>query len=58
MGRKAIWRVWYGRRMGIPESFEDIGNFDGAVSFAAFVEADRIEVVREQAALPLAESTA
>ena len=49
---KAIWRVWYGKRLGIPQSFEDIGSFDGAVSFAAFIEADRIEVVRGLAALP------
>ncbi len=46
---KAIWRVWYGKRLGIPQSFEDIGSYDGAVSFAAFIEADRIEVVRELA---------
>jgi len=58
MGRKAIWPVWYGRRLGIPESFEDIGNFDGAANFAAFIEADRIEVVRELAALPSAETPA
>jgi hypothetical protein len=47
MGCTAIWRVWYGKHLGFPQSFEDIGNFDGAVNFAAFIEADRIEVVRE-----------
>jgi hypothetical protein len=45
MVRKAVWRVWYGRRLGIPRCFEDLGNFDSAVNFAAFVDADRIEVV-------------
>jgi hypothetical protein len=58
MGRKAVWRVWYGKRLGIPQSFEDIGNFDGAVKFAAFIEADRIEVVRELIALAAAEIAA
>ncbi len=58
MGRKEIWRVWYGKRLGIPQSFEDIGNFDGAANFAAFIEADRIEVVRELTALPSAETAA
>jgi hypothetical protein len=52
MARKAVWRVWYGKRLGIPQAFEDIGSFDGAANFAAFVEADRVEVVREPAALP------
>jgi hypothetical protein len=47
MGRRAIWRVWYGKRLGIPQSFEDINNFEGATNFAASIEADRIEVVRE-----------
>jgi hypothetical protein len=55
---KAIWRVWYGKRLGIPQSFEDIGNFDGAVSFAAFIDADRIEVVRELADVSAAEIAA
>ena len=54
MGRRAIWRVWYGKRLGIPQSFEDISNFEGAANFAAFIEADRIEVVRKLAALPAA----
>jgi hypothetical protein len=55
MERRAIWRVWYGKRLNIPQCFEDIGNFEGAVNFATFVKADRIEVVREVAALPAAE---
>jgi hypothetical protein len=58
MTSRAIWRVWYGRRLGIPQSFEDIGNFDTAASFAAFIVADRIEVVREPVALPSAEIAA
>jgi hypothetical protein len=49
---KAVWRVWYGKRLGIQRSFEDVGNFDSAVNFAAFVDADRIEVVREPITLP------
>jgi hypothetical protein len=47
MVSRAIWRVWYG-----------ITSFEGAVSFAAFVEADRIEVVRDVAPLPAAELAA
>jgi hypothetical protein len=58
MGRRAIWRVWYGKRLGIPQCFEDISNFGGAANFAASIEADRIEVVRELAALPVAEIAA
>jgi hypothetical protein len=58
MASRAILRVWYGKRWGIPQSFEDIGNFDGAVNFAIFVEADRIEVVRAFAPLPAAEMAA
>ncbi len=58
MGRKAIWRVWYGKRLGIPESFEDVDNPDAASGFAAFIEADRIEVVRELAAVPAGEIAA
>lgn len=54
MGRRAIWRVWYGKRLGIPQSFEDIGSFNIAVSFAAFIMADRIEVVRETDVVPTA----
>jgi len=58
MVSRAIWRVWYGKRLNIPQAFEDIGNFEGAVNFAAFVEADRIEVVRDVAPLPAAELAA
>jgi hypothetical protein len=47
MERKAIWRVWYGKSLGISQSFEDVGSADAAASFAAFIEADRIEVVLE-----------
>jgi hypothetical protein len=54
MVRRAIWRVWYGKRLGIPQSFEDIASFDGAVNFAAFIMADRIELVRKTL-LPTAE---
>jgi hypothetical protein len=43
----AICRVWFGKRSGIPQSFKDIGNFYAAANFAAFIVADRIEVVRE-----------
>ena len=46
MGRKPIWRVWYGKRLGIPQSFEDIGNLYGAANFASLMMADRIEVIR------------
>ena len=55
MARRTILRVWYGKRLGIPQSFEDIGNVDGAATFAAFIGADRIEVVRELTTLPAAE---
>jgi hypothetical protein len=51
MGRRASWRVWH-ERLGISQSFEDIGSFDGAVNFAAFIMADRIEVVCETEVLP------
>jgi hypothetical protein len=51
-----ILRVWYGTRWGIRQSFKDIHNFDGAASFAAFIVADRIEVVRELTALPSGET--
>jgi hypothetical protein len=57
MTSRTIWRVWYGKHLGIRPSFEDIGNFDAA-NFAAFIEADRIEVVRELTALPSAEIAA
>jgi hypothetical protein len=58
MGRRAIWRIWYGKRLGIPQSFEDIGSFSGAVSFAAFIMADRIEVVRQTDVVPTAKIVA
>lgn len=58
MASRTILRVWYGKRWGIPQSFEDFGSFDAAVNIAAFVEADRIEVVRRLAALPPAEMAA
>jgi len=58
MVTRAVWRVWYGKRLNIPQAFEDIASFEGAVSFAAFVEADRIEVVRDIAPLPAAELAA
>jgi hypothetical protein len=47
MARGAICRVWYGNRLGVPQSFKDIGNFYLAANFAAYIVADRIEVVRE-----------
>jgi hypothetical protein len=52
MTSRTIWRVWYGKHLRIRQSFEDIGNFDAAANFAAFIEADRIEVVRELIASP------
>ena len=48
MASKTIWRVWYGRRLGIQKSFEDLGTIDSVANFAAYVKADRIEVVHEQ----------
>jgi hypothetical protein len=53
-----ILRVWYGKRLGIPQSFADLSNVESAANFAAFTEADRIEVVRETDALPAAEIAA
>jgi hypothetical protein len=47
MARRAICRVWYGKRSGLPQSFKDIGNFNAAANFATFIVADRIEVVRQ-----------
>jgi hypothetical protein len=41
---------------GTRQSFKDIHNFGGAASFAAFIVADRIEVVRELTALPSCET--
>ena len=58
MARRTIWRVWYGKRLGIPKSFEDISNFESAASFAAFIEADRLEVVHETDVSPAAEIAA
>jgi hypothetical protein len=37
--------------LGIKQTFEDVVSSDAAASLAAFIEADRIEVVRELAAL-------
>ena len=47
MTPETICRVWYGKRLGIPQSFIDIGNFYGAAKFATLMMADRIEVIRE-----------
>jgi hypothetical protein len=58
MTQITILRVWYGKHWGMPQSFEEIGNFDGAANFAAFIEADRIEVVHEPATLPAVEMAA
>ena len=58
MTSRTIWRVWYGRWLGIPQSFEDIGNFNTAANFAASIKADRIEVVRDLIASPSAEIAA
>jgi hypothetical protein len=30
MQREAIWRLWYGKRLGILQSFEDTTSLDGA----------------------------
>ena len=46
MVQEAICRVWYGKGLGISQSFIDIGNFYGAASFATLMVADRIEVIR------------
>lgn len=54
MTSRRIWRVWYGRRLEIRQPFEDFGNFESAVKFAAFIEANRLEVVRETDVLPAA----
>lgn len=47
MAGEAICRVWYGKRLGIPQAFRDIGTFYGAARWATLVMADRIEVIRE-----------
>jgi len=57
MTSRRTWRVWYGRRLGIRQSFEDFDNFDSAAKFAAFIEADRLEIVRKTDVLPAAEVT-
>jgi hypothetical protein len=46
MKRRAIWRVWYGKRLGI-QAFEDISNLESGANFAGFVEDDRLEVARQ-----------
>jgi hypothetical protein len=53
-----IFRVWYGKHLGIPQSFEEINDFESAAIFAAFVEADRLEVVRLTDPLPTVEIAA
>ena len=58
MTSRTVWRVWYGKRRGLPQSFEFICNFEKAANFAAFLEADRLEVVREADALPAAQIAA
>ena len=55
MTSRTIWRVWYGRRLGIPQSFEDLSDFESAANFAALIEADRLAVVRQTDARPAAE---
>jgi hypothetical protein len=54
MAAGTILRIWYGKRLGIPQSFED-SNFESAANFAVFIEADRLEVVRETGALSAVE---
>ena len=46
MASGTIYRVWYGKRWGIPQSFKDNDDFDGAANFATLIVADRIEVIR------------
>jgi hypothetical protein len=58
MIERTIFRVWYGKRLGIPQSFEEISDFESAAIFAAFVEADRLEVVRLTDLLPTIEIAA
>jgi hypothetical protein len=58
MTSRAIWGVWHSKRLGTPQSSEEIGNFARAANFAAFIEADRIEVVRDLAVLPSTENAA
>jgi hypothetical protein len=47
MASRTIWRVWYGRSLGIKQSFEDIGNVEAVANFAAHIQGDRIEVIHE-----------
>ena len=46
MASGTIYRVWYGKRWGILQSFIDSGDFYGAANFATLIVADRIEVIR------------
>jgi hypothetical protein len=50
--------VWYGRRLGIQQCFEDISNFDAVANFAACVQAGQVEVVHEPIVLLSAERAA
>ena len=47
MARETICRVWYGKRLGNPQVFRDVGTFYGAAKWASLVMAERIEVIRE-----------
>jgi hypothetical protein len=53
MAQEAVCRIWYGKSLGIPQSFRDIGNFYGAASFATLMVADRIEVIRRPRTRPV-----
>jgi len=44
---RSVWQA-----PGVQQSLEDIGNFDGAANFAAFIEDARIVAVRELVVLP------
>jgi len=46
MASGTIYRVWYGKRWGAPQSFKDGGDFYGAANFATLSVADRIEFIR------------
>jgi hypothetical protein len=46
MASGTIYRVWYGKRWGVPQSFKDGGDFYGAANFATLSVADRIEFIR------------
>jgi hypothetical protein len=58
MASRTIWRVWYGKRVGIQQSFEDIGNVDSVTNFAAYVQTHRIEVIHDPIASPSVEIAA